>query len=321
MAAAEKSDTDYFNFSQIDKVKKANSEPVVLTERVELEESPLSDSEEITKTYNVHDWHNLTGTQFDVRQKNYFQLKADGGTGKAPSGPGMYRVLKSCMYYGESANIDPRENLDLPFNPDFPEKCQLPEYLVVNVCVPHYEPGLLQNATEGPSTMLMAVCKITDECVKRWVDDEPNEADKLLVRFLYKPTPPEGNYNVRRRLKCIVRMVNFGAEVVNFGWALKQVVSQYNGTPFLLRDSTRFFEGKNFMVVTADANHFGRLAKNSLWSCRPYTLHAVNDVCMIIEGTGDDNEELNENVVFAMRLAKLPFFPDLVKEKSTAPKS
>ena len=74
-------------------------------------------------------------------------------------------VLKSCMYYGESANIDPRENLDLPFNPDFPEKCQLPEYLVVNVCVPHYEPGLLQNATEGPSTMLMAVCKITDECV------------------------------------------------------------------------------------------------------------------------------------------------------------
>ena len=52
--------------------KKANSEPVVLTERVELEESPLSDPEEITKTYNVHDWHNLTGTQFEVRQKNYF---------------------------------------------------------------------------------------------------------------------------------------------------------------------------------------------------------------------------------------------------------
>ena len=41
---------------------------------------------------------------------------------------------------------------------------------------------------------------------------------------------------------------------------------------------------------------------------------------MIIEGAGDDNEELSENVVFAMRLAKLPFFPDLVeKGESSVP--
>lgn len=229
----------------------------------------------------------------------------------------MYRILKVCLYFSDKANIDPRENLDLPENPDFPEKCQLPEYLIINVCVPHYEPGLLSNTTEGPSTMLMALCKITDECRDRWVNDKPSEADKLLVRFLYKPTPPEGNYNLRRRLKCIVRMANFGAKIIDFGWTLEQVVSRYNGTPFLLRDSTRFSEGPNFVNVTADANHFGRLAKNSLWSCRPYTLHAVNDVCMIIEGDGEDNDELEENVVVAFRVAKLPFFPDILKNPSS----
>jgi len=309
---AEANPDEYFSFKQIDLVKKANSEALVLNERLDLEESPLSDPEEITTHYQVHDWHNLTGTEFDVRQKDYNKKKANSETGKDKSGPVMYRVLKTCLYFGDNANIDPRENLDLPEDPDFPKKCELPEYLIINVCVPHYEPGLLSNTTDGPSTMLMAVCKITDECRQRWVDDKPSEADRLLVRFLYKPSPPEGNYNVRRRLKCIVKMANFGAKIINFGWTLDQVVQRYNGTPFLLRDSTCFFEGPNYVVVTADANHFGRLAKNSLWSCRPFTLNAVNDVCMMIEGDGDDNDELSENVVIAFRLAKLPFFPDLL---------
>jgi len=314
-AVAENNLPDFFTFEQIRSVITDDTEPILLAERSDLEINPSSDAEKVTKDYKVNDWHNLTGTEFEVRQKDYNEEKAKGETGKKPSGPVMYRVLECCMYYSDNANIDPRENLTLPENPNFPAKCKLPEYLIINVCVPNYKPGIFGNQTEGPSTMLMAVCKISEDCLNRWVNDKPSEADRLLYRFLYNPTPPEGNYNVRRRLKCIVRMVNFKAQIIEFGWGLEQVVARYNGTPFLLRDSTRFYEGKNYMVVTADANHFGRLAKNSLWSCRPYTKHAVNDVCMIIEGAGDDNDELEENCVVAFRVSKVPFFPDILSDE------
>merc|ERR1740123_2395152 len=117
--------------------------------------------------------------------------------------------------------------------------------------------------------MLTAVCQITQECVDRWVnaDNEneqgPTEADRLLVRFLYKPEPPHGDYNLRRRLKAIVRMAN--AETVQGQMSilnpLSPMISGYNGTPFLLRDSTSFREKDHFMVLTVDVNLFGKMAK------------------------------------------------------------
>lgn len=289
----------------------ATSDPITLRERPDLEQNPPSDPEQITKEYKIWDWHNLTGTEFEVRQKDYNIQKSRGNTGKALSNLSNYRVENIIHYFGKTANTDPSQNLDLPVNDDFPEACKLPEYLVLNICVPHYEPGFVRNETVGPTTMLLAICKISDECVKRWVDGTPNEADKLLRRFLYNPTPPEGNYNVRRRLKCVVKMANMGCEAIKFGYLLDGIVKKYNGTPFLLRESTSFVTGPNYMVVSVDANLFGRLAKNSLWQCRPFTVHAVCDVCMIIEGDGDLNDELPENVVIALRMAKAPFFPDL----------
>jgi len=282
-----------------------------MNERTDLEQDIPVEPEKITSDYQLFDWHNIPGDGFPARQKDCSCLRKGGGTGKGPSGETLYQIINMCHWFGEEAERDPRKYLDLPEDPDFPEKCKLPEYLVVNLCVPNYQPAIFRNITAGPSTTLLAVAKITDECRRRYENGEPNEADRLLERFLYRPEPPKGDYNVRRRLKCIVKMANYGCDAVRFGHVMNQVVSRYNGTPFLLRDSTSFYEESDkSMVVTADANLFGRLAKNSLWKCRTYSVNAVMDCCCIIEADADDNDELPENTFLSWRM-KCPIFPDL----------
>jgi len=285
----------------------------VLNERRVLEQNISYDAETITDYYGLFDWHNIPGDEFPARLKDCSQLRNGGESGKGNSKESLYRIVKMIHFFHPEAQRDPRHLLNLPEDPDFPESCRLPEYLVINVCIPNYQPGmfLLINVTEGPSTTFLAVAKITDACKRRYVDGNPNEADRLLERFLYRPEPPVGNYDVRRRLKCIVKMANYGCESVQFGRVLNQLVRSYNGTPFLLRDSTSFYEDNKSVVVTADANLFGRLAKNSLWRCRPYSVNAVMDCCCIIEADQEQNDELPENTFLSWRM-KAPIFPDLL---------
>merc|ERR1719361_1576810 len=80
----------------------------LLTERPDLEENPPSEAQNIADAYNLNDWHNLTGREFNVRQKDYRFLKEQGESGKEPSGPAMYRVLDIMMYYSETQNLEPR---------------------------------------------------------------------------------------------------------------------------------------------------------------------------------------------------------------------
>lgn len=280
--------------------------------RKDYEDKITYDAEEITRKYNMFDFHNMPGSDFPARQKDCSYLRSGGESGKAPSLDSIYDIVTAVHYFNDEAVLDPSEYLDIPEDPTFPKGCKLPQYLIVNVCVPHYQPSILRNITQGPSSIFIMVSKLSDACRKRYEAGEPSEADRLLERFLYRPEPPVGNYNVRRRLKCIVKMANYGCEAVQFGRVMNQIVSRYNGTPFLLRDSTSFYElGPNCMICTADANLFGRLAKNSLWKCRSYSMNAILDCCCIIEADQELNDELPENTFLSWRM-KAPVFPEFL---------
>merc|ERR1739848_102233 len=130
-------------------------------------------------------WHNMTGSYFHVRDKDYAELNQ-----KLPSAASLYEVVEIVTYSHESKVLDPTEFLSIPKNPEFPEEFMLPEYIVVNNAVPTYEPSYWYTQDDGPCTMLAFVLKITPEAVQRWVDGSLKEADGLLERFFNKPEPP-----------------------------------------------------------------------------------------------------------------------------------
>lgn len=281
-----------------------------LVHRRDLEANLLTDDQQISDALNPNEWHNLHGEEFDVRVKDAFDLKAQGLRYKYPSAKSIYEGVLLTKFQSNPQNLDPRSVFDIPVDPNFPEKCRLPQYVIVNVAVPTYAPGYLQQVTEGESTNIVHLLRLSQETIERYEKGEETEAEMLLERFLYRPEPPEGDYNVRRRLKVTARICNVNSSEISFPYVVQGLIARYNGVPRVFRDSTSFIIEDGYVVVNVDANLFGRIAKNGLWSMKDYVKPVVVDCCMVIEGDGELNEELPEIVFGAFRVAKLDVFPE-----------
>jgi len=104
-------------------------------------------------------------------------------------------------------------------------------------------------------------------------------------------------------LKCIARVVNTTEAMESYGRITGLLVSKYNGTPFLARDSPSFtyVPGKYF-EIDLDAHLFGPMAKRGLASMKDYIEKIIFDFGFVIEGR--TNEENPEQILAAIRVSK-----------------
>jgi len=282
---------------------------------------------DVTETYTdslTDIWHNLPGELFRVRQKDYFQQKENGKEdnvdGKGPSGSCIYETLEIVKH---RSNDSPDlltekmlfENFDLNFNDKLyvHNKIKLPQYLIINVSVPIFNGVSLSftgisNNTKGPCCNVTCICELSELTRKRFLDGKTTEADRLLSNFLYDPKNTTADAPINRRLKCINRLSN----KQEFTYGLNTLIHKYNGVPFLIRDSTSFVTDsspkRRWAIVNVNVNCFGRIAKKGLWSVRGHAKSSVMDICMVVEGDGNNNDELPENVIVAWRLSHFNVF-------------
>lgn len=266
---------------------------------------------DVSETYKENQWHNLTGTEFVVRRKDCAEFRQTGGLDKLPSAARIYDTICCVKFHNPKQITDLREVFQMQFSDDYPsDKCPLPEFLVIGVCIPTYSPGYISSAISGPTTNVACLLRISPHIVKRCIEGNAREAEDLMRRYWYDPDEPAGDYNIRRRLKCIVKMANLGADDADLGYVLGPLCRQYNAKPKLLRDSVTIYTENKYIAVSIDANKFGQPARLGLWGAKDYVRIAVMDIGLCIEADHAKNEELPECIFFALRFSKSEFFLD-----------
>jgi len=106
---------------------------------------------------------------------------------------------------------------------------------------------------------------------------------------------------LRQRFKAITRIVNL--ESVNCNAASKKLVQSYNGTPFLIKTTSRFYHGPHYFECDVDVHRFSYLARVGLAGVRETLKSVVFDFAFVIEGHSDS--ELPEQILSAARLSKV----------------
>lgn len=265
----------------------------------------------VSENYSENQWHNLTGTEFVVRRKDCAKFRQNRDIDKLPSAARIYDTICCVKFHEPKQCVDLRNVFQMQFSEDYPsDKCPLPEFLVIGVCIPTYAPGYISSAIAGPTTNVACLLRISPHIVKRCIEGNAKEAEDLMRRYWYDSDEPKGDYNIRRRLKCIVKMANMGADDADLGYVLGPLCSTYNAKPKLLRDSVTIFTEDKYIAVSIDANKFGQPARLGLWHAKDYVRIAVMDIGLCIEGDHAKNEELPECIFFAIRFSKSEFFLD-----------
>lgn len=122
----------------------------------------------------------------------------------------------------------------------------------------------------------------------------------LLKRFLEACNNDEEN--IRKRLKCIPRIVNPDEMQINF--ATKRLVTTYNAKPFMTGPRCHtFYRGENYLEVDVDVHRFCYLARKAGYSMMDELGRMVLDLGLVVEGHSD--EELPEQILGCVRVARL----------------
>jgi len=101
--------------------------------------------------------------------------------------------------------------------------------------------------------------------------------------------------------KAIPMLVN-PAEV-NLGFALGQIVNNYNAKPFLTGPKYHTFsKGDNWLEVDVDLHLYQMLARKTFWGLSDEIRDMVIDFGMVVESRSD--EEMPEQILGAMRISK-----------------
>jgi len=122
----------------------------------------------------------------------------------------------------------------------------------------------------------------------------------LLRRFLEGRN--NGEEDIRRRLKCIPRVVNPDELQINF--ATRRIVTTYNAKPFMTGPRCHtFYQGENYLEVDVDVHKFCYLARKAGHSMMDEVGRLVLDLAFVVEGHSDD--ELPEQILGCARIARL----------------
>jgi len=242
-------------------------------------------------------WSNGDGSTFNVRRgPNY---KENGI--KAPSAGSLYEIF---AYDGWSTKERKINNISrfykMPTRPPVPEKYDIPPVLLINVLIPDYSPPLWgKPKTDGKGYSMVFFGELSAKSREFLNSDKLTPALRLFQEFI------RGGKSSKYgdRLKCIARILNCDEAAKSYGRVASLLVTKYNGTPFLARDSPTFkyVRGKYFSI-DLDAHLFGKMAKSGLNSIKDYMNKVVFDFGFVIEGRGDD--ENPEQILACIRVSK-----------------
>jgi len=256
------------------------------------------DEPSILKHCTPGTWSNGYGSSFKVRQgPNYVKTRK-----KAPSAESIYEIFAFDCWKTEKFKItNVAQFYEIPSRPVVSEKFYLPPVLIINVLVPAYDPPLFgyeMNDGEGWSMVIFA--ELTQSSKNQLVKGSLTPGMKLFQQFIEGgKDSPYGD-----RLKVIARILNINEAYNQYGPVVGLLVSQYNGTPFLARDSPTFYHvpGKYF-GIDLDAHLFGTVAKKGLAGIKNYMNKIVYDIGFLIEGRS--NEENPEQILASIRISKI----------------
>merc|ERR1719419_476510 len=104
-------------------------------------------------------------------------------------------------------------------------------------------------------------------------------------------------------LKCIARIINTTEAVESFGHIPGLLVSKYNGTPFLARDSTSFYcVREKYFAIDLDVHLFGKIARQGLGYVKDSIEKLVYDFAFVIEGRRE--RYYPEQILATVRVSK-----------------
>jgi len=255
------------------------------------------DEENALKTCTPGTWSNGDGTSFNVRKGPDYNT-----TGiKAPSNDSLYDIFAFDVYCSEEKKIKNISRFyDMPTRPPVPEKYDIPPVLLINVLVPDYAPPLYGTGpTDGCGYSMVFFGELSKSSRESLRLEKLSPALKLFQSFV------RGGKKGKHGdcLKCIARVVNTTEAVKSYGRIIGLLISQYNGTPFLARDSPSFIyvPGK-YLEIDLDAHLFGQIARKGLSAMKDYIEKVIFDFGFVIEGRTD--EENPEQILASVRVSK-----------------
>jgi len=256
------------------------------------------DEKSALRTCTPGTWSNGDGTSFNVRLGPDYKT-----TGiKAPSHDSLYKIFAFDAYCTQKKKINRISQFyDMPSRPPVSEKYDIPPVLLINVLVPDYDPPLWGvGPTDGKGYSMVFFGELSMSSRELLRAGKLTPALKLFQSFI------QGGKKGKHRdcLKCIARIVNTAEAVSSYGRLTGMLVSQYNGTPFLARDSPSFFyvPGKYF-EIDLDAHLFGKIARKGLGAVKDYIDKVIFDFGFVIEGRTD--EENPEQILASIRVSKV----------------
>jgi len=255
------------------------------------------DEKSIVKNCHPGTWSNGDGSTFNVRLGPDYKT-----TGiKAPSNGVLYEIFAFDAYCTKEKKINNISRFyDMPVRPPTPEKYDIPPVLLINVLVPGYEPPFFgKGPTDGKGYSMVFFGELSKSARELLRKHKLSPALKLFQAFIRGGKT--GKHN--DCLKCIARIVNPEEAIKSYGMMTGLLVSQYNGTPFLARDSPSFYyvPGKYF-EIDLDAHLFGKIARKGLGAVKDYIEKVIFDFAFVIEGRTD--EENPEQILASIRVSK-----------------
>jgi len=261
-------------------------------EKFHLEEKAILD------TCTPGTWSNGDGTSFNVRLGPDYKT-----TGiKAPSHDSLYKIFAFDAYCTKEKKINHISRFyNMPTRPPVSEKYDIPPVLLINILVPDYDPPLWGvGPTDGKGYSMVFFGELSKSARELLREGKLTPALKLFQSFI------QGGKRGKHRdcLKCIARIVNTTEAVHSYGRLTGMLVSQYNGTPFLARDSPSFYycPGKYF-EIDLDGHLFGKIARKGLGAVKGYIEKLIYDFGFVIEGRTD--EENPEQILASIRISKV----------------
>jgi len=255
------------------------------------------DEESVLKTCTEGTWCNGDGTSFNVRLGPNYKT-----TGiKAPSRGSLYEIFAFDAWRTKEKKINRISRFyDMPTRPPVAGKYDIPPVLVINVLVPDYDPPLWGiGPTDGEGYSMVFFAELSKSSRELLRQRKPSPALKLFQSFV------QGGRKGKHGdcLKCIARIVNTDEAVKSYGMITGMLVSKYNSTPFLARDSPSFhYVPGKFFEIDLDAHLFGKMARKGLGAVKGYIEKVIFDFGFVIEGRSD--EENPEQMLACIRVSK-----------------
>jgi len=255
------------------------------------------DEEYALKTCTPGTWSNGDGTSFNVRSGSNYKT-----TGiKVPSNDSVYDIFAVDVYCTEEKKINNISRFyDMPTRTPIAKEYDIPPVLLINVLIPDYTPPFWgAGPDDGRGYSMVFFGELSESSRKVLRSGNLSPSLKLFQSFV------RGGKKGKHGdcLKCIARIINTNEAMKSYGRITGLLISKYNGTPFLARDSPSFIyvPGKYF-EIDLDAHLFGLMAKRGLASMKDYIEKVIFDFGFLIEGR--TNEENPEQILAAIRVSK-----------------